>query len=122
MVECWSDATTTYAQDNLRFLISSLIFSNRSGSGLPSDASFAPSPAPGNPSNSSPFSSLAGAGLPCVLREMTRKVVRSKRTTSAAEQIRANWVRCRSSVATLGISVCTMADQACEEKRREERQ
>lgn len=43
---------------------------------------------------------------------MTRKVVRSKRMTSVALHASAKMVRCLESTAALGMSVCTMLDQA----------
>jgi len=43
---------------------------------------------------------------------MTRKVVRSKRMTSAALQAAAKVVRCLERIAAFGMRVCTMLDQA----------
>lgn len=46
------------------------------------------------------------------LRAMMRKVVRSKRTTSEAEHILANVVRCLERMGALGMRVWTMRDHA----------
>ena len=43
---------------------------------------------------------------------MTRKVVRSKRTTSVALHAVANLARCRDSTEAFGMRVCTILDQA----------
>lgn len=43
---------------------------------------------------------------------MTRKVVRSKRMTSVALQLRAKVVRCRVRISALGMMVWTILDQA----------
>ena len=43
---------------------------------------------------------------------ITRNVVRSKRTTSVALQAEASLARCRDNTDALGMSVCTILDQA----------
>ena len=43
---------------------------------------------------------------------MTRKVVRSKSTTSVALQASPSFARCRVRTEAFGMSVCTMRDQA----------
>ena len=56
----------------------------------------------------------AGGGESCWGTEvaMTRKVVRSKSTTSVAPHASASFARCRVSTDAFGISVCTIRDHA----------
>lgn len=58
---------------------------------------------------------MGGGGIDTVGGEdvaMTRKVVRSKRTTSVAPHASARVVRCFERTDALGIRVCTIRDQA----------
>lgn len=54
------------------------------------------------------------AAEPSVYLEMTRKVVLSSRTTSAAEEMSANDSRCCFKATELGMKLETIWDQACQ--------
>ena len=85
----------------------------------------------GSASWSDPYSECVAESVPLVCREdapedtdavggggggvevaITRNVVRSKRTTSVALQAEASLARCRDNTDALGMSVCTILDQA----------